>query len=894
FWSKTFYQDTSGVIWIGTVGRGLFRKKGEEIQNFNFDNGLLTGNIVTSILDYNEELLWISTDGGGITILNKNTLKTEFVIAEHEDPFSLSVNNITNLFKDRQNGIWVGTYGEGLNKYDPNKFLFHKMALIPHRKNGLNNDKILSLFQDSSEEIWVGTDGGGVNRKLDEFTFKHYTTTSKNGQSISGNVILNIDEDKHGNIWIATFGGGISIYNKHNNKITVHNSNTNEGLKYNVIWDIVKDNDGTMWVGLEEGNVARYNESTNTYEYVLNNSPNKEQLFSRSLFEDSQGRLWCSFLDNGLWIIDKKTMIIEKVDLGDLNFFSINQLYEDSEGTIWMASERYGLVKLIFEGDDISYEKIQFVENHASYLSLRGIEEDEEKNLWVSTDIGIFRYNLLTEKTDHFTIENGLQANQFSFGTCFKSNDGIIYFGGKNGYTFFKPSEITSSQSAQNIELTAITLFDIPLKVSEEGVLKSSFSETKNLILDHNQNTIGFQFSELNFSNKSEKKFCYILEGFDQQWFNNRTETTVRYTNLPPGIYTFIVQPMENNQCVEGKQTSLTITILFPWWEQLWFRIVTVVFALLIIYILFYIRFRLIKRRNQYLENTVKERTNELVEINEQLKDNNEKLIKAQNQLITSEKMASLGSLMAGIAHEINNPMNFIKGGMNVLDEGHEELEKFITGIESEKTGGVQKTVEMMKKVSKNINNGINRIISIVEGLRIFTRSGVDQMEFVDIHQNINATLIILEHSYKEKIELLKNFGDLPEIKCHPGKLNQVFSNIITNGIQAIDAKKETTSTGKIVIMTEHDPENKSVILSFADNGDGIADEVKNTLFDPFVTTKPQGVGTGLGLSLTYSIIEEHKGTITYSREKIKGIEPEEEFTIFKIVLPIQNFSANK
>ncbi|MDH5602553.1 MAG: ATP-binding protein, partial [Cyclobacteriaceae bacterium] len=207
--------------------------------------------------------------------------------------------------------------------------------------------------------------------------------------------------------------------------------------------------------------------------------------------------------------------------------------------------------------------------------------------------------------------------------------------------------------------------------------------------------------------------------------------------------------------------------------------------------------------------------------------------------------------------------------------------------ISAEDYSHVQQNLRMMGKVSKNINNGINRILAIVEGLRVFTRSGLDKTEYVNIHQNIEATLIILEHSFKNIATVITRYGQLPEIKCHPGKLNQAFSNLISNSIYAIKDKLGNEGKGKIIIRTEYKENNGQVVLSFADNGNGISEEIKNSLFEPFVTTKPQGEGTGLGLSLTYSIIEEHNGNISYSREQIEVDDQKEEFTVFTIILPV-------
>ena len=192
----------------------------------------------------------------------------------------------------------------------------------------------------------------------------------------------------------------------------------------------------------------------------------------------------------------------------------------------------------------------------------------------------------------------------------------------------------------------------------------------------------------------------------------------------------------------------------------------------------------------------------------------NEKLKQTQSQLIINEKLASLGGLMAGIAHEINNPMNFIKGGVEALKEIVKDLaEEFKlqveqTGLaEKEKSRTIQQ-VNMFNRLVGNIDNGVNRTLDIIKGLQVFTRSREDEIVKVDIHQNIDATLIVLNNIYKTIAVVEKHYGDIPLLECNPGKLNQVFSNLITNSSHAIQDKlAETNFSGKIVIRTKLTPD---------------------------------------------------------------------------------------
>ncbi|MDH5400028.1 MAG: ATP-binding protein, partial [Cyclobacteriaceae bacterium] len=273
----------------------------------------------------------------------------------------------------------------------------------------------------------------------------------------------------------------------------------------------------------------------------------------------------------------------------------------------------------------------------------------------------------------------------------------------------------------------------------------------------------------------------------------------------------------------------------------------------------------------------------------------NEKLKQTQSQLIINEKLASLGGLMAGIAHEINNPMNFIKGGVEALKEIVKDLaEEFKLQVEQtdlaekEKSRTIQQ-VNMFNRLVGNIDNGVNRTLDIIKGLQVFTRSREDEIVKVDIHQNIDATLIVLNNIYKTIAVVEKHYGDIPLLECNPGKLNQVFSNLITNSSHAIQDKlAETNFSGKIVIRTKLTPDKNSIAISISDNGIGINNEIKKNIFEPFFTTKPVGKGTGLGLSLSYSIIQEHNGTMSCESMQKTNSTDDDMWTTFNIVLPLR------
>ncbi|NJR16185.1 MAG: GAF domain-containing protein [Calothrix sp. CSU_2_0] len=303
-----------------------------------------------------------------------------------------------------------------------------------------------------------------------------------------------------------------------------------------------------------------------------------------------------------------------------------------------------------------------------------------------------------------------------------------------------------------------------------------------------------------------------------------------------------------------------------------------------------------LEESNHSLEEKVEVRTQELNKKNQILNQVIEDLQNTQTQLIQSEKMSSLGQMVAGIAHEINNPINFIHGNISHASSYIQDLIDLISLYQKEdfSTPEIEEKLEEidldflltdLPKILESMAIGSSRIRNIVLSLRNFSRLDESEMKAVDIHEGIDNTLMILQHRLKAKsdrpeIEVIKEYQSLPEINCYAGQLNQVFMNILSNAIDALD---DAFASGKwskdkpiIRISTELVDCNGSsnLVIKIADNASGIPEEIRRKIFDPFFTTKAVGSGTGLGLSISYQIVvDKHKGKLTCNSKSEEGTE---------------------
>ena len=288
----------------------------------------------------------------------------------------------------------------------------------------------------------------------------------------------------------------------------------------------------------------------------------------------------------------------------------------------------------------------------------------------------------------------------------------------------------------------------------------------------------------------------------------------------------------------------------------------------------------------------------ELLQANEELQVLNRKLSDAHNKLMQSEKLASIGQLAAGVAHEINNPIGFIFSNFGTLEQYLEDVFHMLDTYEQAETSITDTAVLARLRALKQeldigylkddipalmaeSKDGIQRVRKIVQDLKDFSRVDARQeWESVDLHHGIDSTLNIVNNEIKYKADVIKAYGQLPEVQCLPSEVNQVFLNLLVNATHAIK-----TERGTITIRTGTEGSNAWVEIE--DDGAGIPAENLQRIFDPFFTTKPVGQGTGLGLSLSYGIVQKHGGKLDVRSEVGKG-------TCFRMTLPIHQTSMQK
>ncbi|MBM3262653.1 MAG: hypothetical protein FJY97_04410 [candidate division Zixibacteria bacterium] len=409
--------------------------------------------------------------------------------------------------------------------------------------------------------------------------------------------------------------------------------------------------------------------------------------------------------------------------------------------------------------------------------------------------------------------------------------------------------------------------------------------------------------------------YRYRLAGYETDWKTTH-EHRVEYAELPLGDYRFEIQAVDRDLNYSETPAQAVLTIHFPyvwlgWGGTLTFSIVMISWqARRLIQ-----RDRRIREANESLtfaNQALQDKTYDLEEANTKLDSSNQELNvakqqvevafkelrEAQSQLVHAEKMSSLGQLTAGIAHELNNPINFVSANVKPLrqdiqdilevlnrygeltpEDAKNGLEEKLTEIEQLKEEiDLTYVIEEMDQLTKSISNGATRVADIVKDLRNFSRLDEDDLKKVNLHEGLDSTVKLLNNQLKH-IEVIKEYaGDIPEIDCYPGQVNQVLMNIMTNSIQAMK------DGGQLRIHTERAGENQ-IKVRITDSGCGMTPEVLGRVFEPFFTTRDVGEGTGLGMSVTYGVIQKHSGKIEAESEVGKG-------TPLTVTLPLRQIAA--
>lgn len=874
---RRLYEDRSGVIWIASFDNGLdcFDPRTEKFKHFlpygkpvdmrddniledskgnfwicNFNNGLakmdrkrgvfthyLTPNSpdhilhIRSIVEYEPGTLLLASDDG-LTFFYTETGKAKTIRMDKSSPNGLNDNYLQTLFVDREKGLWVGTYFGGINYSTPflNNFSYFSNISSEHPFPG----KVVSvLCEDKANNIWIGTDDAGlIFYDVKDNRFRQYLP-QKGTNSLSYKNIhaLLCDDDK---LWIGTFSGGLDVLDLKTGRFKNYKASDSEkSLYYSSVYALYKDNQGTIWVGTPLG-LNRYNPKEDNFDRI------KELYLNgiSSIIQDCKGYIWVGTGDKGLFRLDKRTnkwknYSFKEAQKTSLQNNKVSTLCFDNDSQLWIGTDGGGLIKYHYVTDDFEVVLDKLPSNNIHKIIPEG------KDLWISTNKGIVKFNTQTKRYRVYTQLDGLQGDQFSPNAGLKSKSGKIYFGGINGFNSFDPNKMVINRANPTVQLSDFYLFNkLVTPGDDKSPLKNSIGYEKEITLSHNQSMIGFEFVALSFIAPNKNRYAYKLEGFDKDWIEQTGEPKVTYTNLPPGRYTFRVKASNSDGVWSSNEVTLKVKVKPPFWRS---NLAYILYVLLLVWITI----------------TVFRKSKEKIE-----KEHQNKIRQLQAEK-DKELYHSKIEFFTNIVHEIRTPLTLIMGPVEYVLKSN-------------------KIVDEVREDLLVVKNNSSRLLYLVNQLMDFRKAEAGGMylnfERVDVSMLVDGVVKQFEPSAKIKgIAIKPTYSDQV---CIANVDSEAFTKAVVNIMS--NALKFTRDT--IAISVIPNQEQEVINIKITDNGLGIPLKEQAKVFKPFYQVKKaasnRSAGTGVGLALTKSLVELHHGELLL--ESYEGVE-----TSFTIRIPL-------
>lgn len=666
----TIDSDKSGNLWIGTrSGISVFNPMTEKFINYEHNDTLANSpisNTIFSIAVDNKGSVWSGTNLGLDYIPAVSTpaynsagsLQFHHLTYQSDDINSISHNKILSIYEDRAGVMWVGTLS-GLNKFDPFKKKFKPYRL----KLDINNpdkNKILAICLDSYGDLWLGSGGVGLFRvknwsvnckqQIDSSMIIHYTADKKDSTALNNNTVNTIYEDSQKRLWIGTFSGLLRFDHKKQafQRYELPFYRNSKPNKVHSINKIIETRDGKLWIIHRSGagwidpakGVFNVIDTILTEEAV---SPNMTDMY-----EDKSGRIWIGKTGSGAICYNPKndSVRIYSYNFDDIHSISnnaITSITEDINGNLWFGTH-VGLNRFRPETDDFQrYTTLDGLPNDA----INGVLADDNGNIWISTNKGLSKYFVKEDIFKNYEIRDGLQNNEFKNGSYYMSDDGIMFFGGIDGFNAFHPDSIKDNTYLPPVVITDFQVFNksvTPRPEDEDAILKKSISETDIIELSYKDYVFSFEFASLHFSLPGRNEYKYKLENFDKDWnyIGNRNFAT--FSNIPHGTYYFKVKGSNSDGIWNENPTVVKIVITPPFWKTWWFRILSGLIIFSAAFGWYRSRIIRIKRQNEKLERQVKERTFEVVQQKEEIEAQRDE-IENQAKALRKEKEYTLGSI---------------------------------------------------------------------------------------------------------------------------------------------------------------------------------------------------------------------------------------------------------
>lgn len=866
------------TLWVGSKA-GL-RKIRFDDNNIDFlqiaasyqassgNSGSLSYNVVSDFCETADGDLWVATYHG-LNLLEKKTGKFRRFFAEPGEPYSLSNNFIRSLYQDRTGILWIGT-DKGANKLNLRRKPFQSVRFD---QKGIGANSIVSSICNGGVpgSLWAATNGG-LNRIGSSTPLaapQHYILAPAQLSDFA-NFITAVWRDSEGWLWLSTQGAGVMRMRERDipanggriSKLEQFSQNAPPLINDNYVMHLCPSAENGMWFGLWDGGLAHFDSRSNTLKHYqtvgdmsLTASPNVSLLEKK---ENGQTMLYVGTRGNGLlkFLFDpvERSLHLERQyrfiagQPGCLSNDKINALFNDSRGRLWICTSRG--VNLL-EEDGNRFRLFTQEDGLPSDIA-QSMVEDSEGHFWISTLNGIADLQYHDDKSltiRSFDVLDGLQDNFFMNNCATRLPSGLLAFGGANGMSLFAPSGIRPDSVPPLTQLSDFLLSNHSVAIGpmENGriILKNSIAETPEIVLNYRDNVLSFEFVSLHFAEPKNNRFAYKLEGFDPDWvYTDADKRFAHYTNLPYREFVFWVKSA-NGDGVWSEPVQVKVCVKPPFWLSWWAYCIYVLLSVLLLYGVW----RVTHLRAEYRASLALERLE---------REKSEELHQMKIQFFTN------------ISHELRTPLTLIIS----------PLEQLLR--ENAANRGLQKTFTLMYQNAGKLLTMINQLLDFRKSEAGLMKVRAEKTDVGVFVQEILLSFKPLAEQHKIQLEF--DGGPEPlEAWLDHDQLEKVLFNLLSN------AFKFTPDGGKVSVQLQQ-VKDTSVEISISDTGPGILAEDLERIFNPFHQGAQQPGrtlfgGTGIGLSLVKSIIDQHGGSIEV--RNVNGTV--HTGAVFTVILPAGN-----
>jgi signal transduction histidine kinase/ligand-binding sensor domain-containing protein/DNA-binding response OmpR family regulator len=872
---NTLFADSDGSLWIGTYkgylermtyrdGVAVFEKYPCAPAPFG-----ISDDRINFIIENNQGYLLIGTEDG-LNILNKATGDVEQYFHYVDQDQSLSSNHLWSAHVSKNGIIWIGTLEGGVNIFDPwrRKFTSRYPAITEAKE--LPGKFVKSIFRDADNQLWVGTDHG-LNKFSSQNELIQTFVHEDDGLDIGG--VSGIVEDTKGTIWIGTWGGGLHYLSKNRSSIKRYhqqgNRETPRGISDLNIQVMTSDYSGNILIGTTFGYVYQFNPATDTFKsFLCQDLDSLRGAPVRAIIPDRDGSVWIGLIENGGLIRhnfdtgETTRYHLKKCDKNySLSSNDISSLLDDGN-RLWVGTQN-GLNLLHKQTGQISV----YDEKHGlANKSILSMQKDIEGNIWLSTPLGLSKFDRRTGVIYNYDGRDGALGNCV---VSWKGLDSELYFGGINGLFSFNPLQITHNTYLPPVVFSSLSIYNKKVYPNEDdSPLEKHINQTQKIVLNHRQTSFAFEYAALNYTLPEKNQYRYILEGFDPYWVNAGTRNVAYYTNVRQGTYVFKVQGANNDGYWNDEPKTIEITILPPWWNTIWFKIIVLIFALSGIALLIATRTYRIKQKQLHLSQLVRERTREIEAQKAMIREQSIRLHKADQMKIR---------FFTNISHEFRTPLTLI---LNPITKLLNELSN-------------KKKYELPFMV---IKRNTLRLTALINQFLDISRIEAGELRLSVAKGDIIDFIIEIVNTYKfailqKKIEYNISVPNGSNICYFDGdKIEKIIYNLLSNALKFTPPGGQIDFSAEFVYISVSGSEQGSekagnpnhLSIKVKDTGPGIPGNKLERVFERFYQLEgdQHHLGSGIGLSLTKDLIDIYRGKIDIRSNINEGTE-------FSILIPI-------